>query len=312
MAPEAAIPGEMNFTRLRYFVATAEEENVVRAARRLHVAQPALSRQLRALEREVGTPLLERHARGVRLLPAGVAYLEYARKLLTDAAAAAEAARSAADRSAAARLRIAPPDWPHRAAWVAGAVSRLGESHPEIEVDFQAIPWIMHAGALRDGVVDLGFGIAMDPREYGDDIVAERICDEPASSAVLPLNHPLAQRSSITLADLRDLPTITPPRELAPILYEQMGATVRRGGYEPRVVQGSPNFSATAQLVVAGAGWIITVHSVAEYPPPGMAVIPISDASVMLGFFVLQRAGDENAASAAFQDCLREHIAHAS
>lgn len=67
------------------------------------------------------------------------------------------------------------------------------------------------------------------------------------------MNHALAQRSSVTLADLV--------------------AAVRRGGYEPRVVQGSPHLSATAQLVVAGAGWIITVRSVAENPPRGTAVI---------------------------------------
>lgn len=88
----------MSLAQIRYFVAVAEEGHVGRAARRLHVAQPPLSRQIRALEEEVGTPLFSRTPRGMSLLPSGKAFLDHARAILATVDLASAAARSAAMR----------------------------------------------------------------------------------------------------------------------------------------------------------------------------------------------------------------------
>lgn len=296
----------MHLTRLRYFVAIADEENVGRAAKRLRVAQPALTRQLRALEMEVGTPLFERHPRGVRLTAAGEAFLEHARRAIAAVDAGFHAARATGESRLGVTLRVGTPDWAHRARPVARAIDRLKETNPEITIEFDPTPWLVQAAAVLDAVIDVGFGVAMSPEDYGPGIEATRLLDEPASGALLPDQHPLAQRESLVLADLRNLPTLVPPRDVVPLLHDQMVGTIRRAGYEPRVLPAPISFAAAAQLVVAGAGWIITVLSIGEMPPAGTRVVPIRDASVMLGFFALCRRDDRRAQVVRFIDCMHE------
>jgi DNA-binding transcriptional LysR family regulator len=294
----------MHLNRLHYFVVTAEEESVARAARRLRVAQPALSRQLAALEREVGTQLFERHARGVRLLPAGEAFLTHARRLLAEADRGLLAARSTGLREASAHVRLASPDWTARGTWVARALDRLHSLRPDVVAEHVPIMWLEQETAVRNGGIDVGFAIAMSAADIAEDVEGDRISDEPASVAILPAAHPLARRSSVMLADLRDVTLLAPPREIAPRLHDQTVALVRTGGYEPRVASSSPSFSAAVQHVVAGAGWIVAINSVAEALPPDASAVPISDASVVLGFYLLRRRGDPNEAVDAFADCL--------
>ena len=293
----------MDLKRLRSFVIIVEEENLGRAARRLRVAQPALTRQLRALEEEVGAQLLERHARGVRLNPAGAAFLAHARKVLAEADAAVRSARETAARTRVTSLRISPPDWPNRARPVQRAIESFRQAMPNVGVVYDMTPWVLHPYALLKGTMDIGFTIAMGAEDYGPDITAHRLLDEPASSAVIRKTHPLASRSSIRLSDLRDIPLLVPSRESTPVLHEQMVGVVRSGGFEPHVIPAPPSFALAAQIIVAGAGWTIATNSVGEEPPHGVAVIPIEDAKFMLGFYVIHRASDD-------RECVHEFVHH--
>lgn len=293
----------MNITRVRYFIAVAETQHVGQAARALNVAQPALSKQLQTLEREVAARLFERHARGVRLTAAGKALLSHAREIVRSADAGLAAARIAGVPAAA--VRIATPDWPHRSALVAAAIAMMRATHPGVTLEYSAASSTISDRALRSGEIDVGFGLAPSPEQFGNDLAATPWVPEPGLSALLSVRHPLAGRASLRLGDLEDTPALVPSRDEVPVLHDQMVAVIRSGGYEPKIVTCPLNFTAGAQMAAVGAGWIITVHSMAESPPPGTVVIPIEDATLHLDLYVLHRAADRRPAVSAFVDALR-------
>src|SRR3984957_11612007 len=146
----------MELRHLRYFVAVAEEGSLtVAAEKRLHTAQPSLSRQIRDLEYEVGVPLLSRSVHGVELTPAGRAFLDHARLALTQAEAAAEAARRAAQPAkpvfAMGFLTGQEIDW------LAEAMNILRDELPKIEITVSSQYSPDLADALMKGKLDLAF-----------------------------------------------------------------------------------------------------------------------------------------------------------
>lgn len=181
----------MELRHLRYFIAVAEEGSVtVAAERRLHTAQPSLSRQLRDLESEVGAPLFTRSARGVELTEAGKAFLVHARLAVGQAAEAVQAARRAA-RPAKAVFSVGfltgqEVDWlPH--------VTRILRAElPRIEFKVTSLYSPDLADALQSGEIDLGF-LRIEPRP---DVAYQVIAKEPLV-VILPSDHPLAQETQI-------------------------------------------------------------------------------------------------------------------
>jgi LysR family hca operon transcriptional activator len=186
----------LELRHLRYFVAVAEEGSLtVAAEKRLHTAQPSLSRQLRDLEQEVGTQLFTRGARGIELTPAGRAFLNHARLALSQAAEAIQAARRAA-RPAKAVFSVGfltgqEVDWlPH--------VTRIlrGEL-PNIDFKVSSLYSPDLAEALQQGEVDLGF-LRVEPKP---DVTYQVIAREPLV-VILPSDHRLAMKAEIDPRDL--------------------------------------------------------------------------------------------------------------
>ena len=181
----------MELRHLRYFIAVAEEGSVtVAAEKRLHTAQPSLSRQLRDLEVEVGAPLFTRGARGVELTDAGRAFLVHARVSVSEAAEALQAARRAARPSKAVFsvgfLTGQEVDWlPH--------VTRILRAElPKIEFKVTSMYSTDLAEALQNGEVDLGF-LRVEPKA---DVIYQVIAKEPIV-VILPSDHPLAEEKAI-------------------------------------------------------------------------------------------------------------------
>jgi len=192
----------MELRHLRYFVAVAEEGSLtVAAEKRLHTAQPSLSRQLRDLELEVGTPLLIRTSRGVTLTPAGQIFLDHARLALSQAAEAVAAARRVS-RPAKASFSVGFLTG-QEVEWLPHVTQILRDQLKEIDFRVSSDFSPAVAEAVQRGEIDLGFS-RVEPQP---DVTYEVIASEPIV-AILAGDHPLASRSEIEPVKLGEFPFI--------------------------------------------------------------------------------------------------------
>jgi LysR family transcriptional regulator, hca operon transcriptional activator len=215
---------EMELRHLRYFVAVAEAGSLTLAAeRKLHTSQPSLSRQIRDLEDEVGTQLLTRRARGIELTPAGRAFLDHARLVLSQIEAAAEAAR-----------RVAHPAKPcfamgfltgHELTWMPVALQILHDELPNVDVMISSQYSPLLANALWKGTVDAAFL----RRERGVPDLAFRLLVKEPLMVVLPSDHRLAALKAISPRDLVGETFVT-VSQTAPVLRVVIDTYLKRSG----------------------------------------------------------------------------------
>jgi LysR family hca operon transcriptional activator len=214
----------MELRHLRYFVAVAEAGSLtVAAAQTLHTSQPSLSRQIRDLESEVGTQLLVRRARGIELTPAGRAFLDHARSVLSQVEAAGEAAR-----------RVARPTKPHfvmgfltghELTWMPEALQILHKELPNVDVTISSQYSPLLADGLSKGTIDAAFL----RRERGMPDVAFRILVKEPLMVILPRDHRLAARKAISPRDLLG-ETFVAVSNTAPVLRVVIDNYLKRSG----------------------------------------------------------------------------------
>jgi LysR family hca operon transcriptional activator len=214
----------MELRHLRYFVAVAEAGSLtVAAARKLHTSQPSLSRQIRDLEDELGAQLLTRRARGIELTPAGRAFLDHARVVLSQVEAAAEAAR-----------RVAHPSKPcftmgfltgHELRWMPEALRILRDELPNIDVMISSQYSPLLADGLSKGKIDAAFL----RREKGVPGLAFRLLVKEPLVVILPSDHHLAARQVINPGDLVG-ETFVIVSDTAPVLRGVIDDYLKRSG----------------------------------------------------------------------------------
>jgi DNA-binding transcriptional LysR family regulator len=234
---------------LRYFVTAAETRNLSQAAQRLNVAQPALSRQIRDLEDELGFTLFERLARGIRLTPAGEAFLTGAQRVMVEVERVRNDARRIA-RGEAGSLSVAYNEVAFANPAVAEAIRRFRSQRPEIELTLSSLISTKQLELLERGDLDVGLLYGFPERH--PDLNFVKIADYGYVIG-LPIGHRLAEKDSVRLADLAGEDFVWFTSQQA-FLHEPLIAACRAGGLTPRVVQEAWNPSVQLSLISVGLG----------------------------------------------------------
>lgn len=278
----------MDLRQLQCFVAVAEELHFGRAAFRLHMAQPSLSRHVQRLERELGVVLFERSRRSVELTALGARFLPEARKALEQVERAAAMARTAQDgRTGRVRLGFV-------SSAVADVMPRLvrahRESYLEIEWTLGAMTSLEQVAALRAGRLDAG--LLRPPDDWADiallPLAAERLC------ALVPDGHPLAGQRHLQLRDLRGWPLVLYPRADGPAVLDHIIEACRAVGFRPQIAQECGDFHATLGLVAAGAGIALVIGTAYALTIPGVGLYPLEDPLPVWTLALAWRQGDSS------------------
>jgi DNA-binding transcriptional LysR family regulator len=236
---------------LRYFVAVAEMENVSRAALKLHVSQPALSRQIRDLEEEIGFSLLERTAKSVRLTEAGRAFLQEARALLQSADEAVKKAREIASAEST-ELHVGYSPTP-TAKILPKILRAFQRAMPNVHVKLHDWSHIAIFDGIRDGRLQLGLLVPPLKSSTVHDVRYEELFRERVCVAVAP-QHPFARRRAIPIIEVAAEPLIGLTREDYPNYYDYLSVIFSKLKRKPRVVEEHDSFSAVMSAVEAGTG----------------------------------------------------------
>jgi len=251
----------MELRHLRYFVAAAEERSFVQAARRLRIAQPALSKQVRDLEDELGVELLQRLPRGVRLTPAGEAFLVQARTTL-EAAERAIATVRGAGKGGIRDLRFAHGELAVYTTKIEGLLAEFHDAQPETQVLVSSkSDWDTYR-ALRERQIDVAsVFIAQWPVEgFG----AHRLVDCTTTGVLLPASHPLAARPSVRLEELRTLTWLHSAPQRWPGFFPTIQDALRARGLVPQRHRERPKETPSANVqIAAGEAWALASEAVA-------------------------------------------------
>lgn len=278
---------DYSLREMECFLAVAEEGSFSAASRRLHLAQPPITRHVRALEGKIGCELFTRTPSGARLTDAGRAFLEGTRGIPARLTAAAEAAR-ARQNSGQRTLRIG---------FISAVMSERLETtlaafrqkHRDVRIMLYDMPPDDQLKAIESGELDGGFiGVAPERADgplvfstwYAEDLVA-----------LVPADHALAARKSIRLTDLRDEPFIAVSGSAASAYSRLLQQVMRKGDVRPQVVLTTPRAQAVALMVAAGSGVSVLPASLARLVSRTVVAIPLAGRPQIKHAFAMPRHG---------------------
>jgi DNA-binding transcriptional LysR family regulator len=274
---------------LECFVAVAEELSFSRAAKKLHLSQPPLSRQIQSLEAKLGMRLLNRNTRTVTLTPAGLLYLEDARQILIQLDSAAASARRATSGEIL-RLRLAfvgallDEEFIH-------LLNTFRESHPQCQIYLTDLPPAEQFAALRIGQFDGAF-IGAPPRKLDRRISIVIWKREPLLLAI-PESHPLIAKKSIDFGTLQEN-WVMVSRAAAPAFREQFDGLCESRSLRPRIIRESDRAAAVLTMVAAEQGISLLPESISRLIHRGVVFRPLKGKQPMLEHSFAHRADESH------------------
>jgi DNA-binding transcriptional LysR family regulator len=298
----------MELRHLRYFLAVAEELNFTRAAERLGINQPPLSLQIRQFEKEIGTPLFRRKARGVELTNAGKLMLEEARVILKQVEQAKTGVRRRG-RGETGRINIGSSGGTYFHPLVPTIIREYRTHYPDVVISPAASNTPLLVARLRAGKIDVA--ILRPPISDGEGLALEQLVDEPFV-IVVPGGHPLSARTSAPLSALAAEPLVLFPRELNPSNYDLIIAACIHSGFRPKLGQEAPQVVSIMPMVAAGLGFSIVPRSLARICRDGVAHLSIEGDGPRALISLAHRRDDRSSAVQNFVAVARRLVRAAS
>lgn len=298
----------MEFRQLQYFLAVAEELNFNRAARRLNIAQPPLTRQIRQLEHELGVELFYRTKRRVELTDAGKVFLEEARRILEQIEQSVQVAQRAS-RGEIGRLVVA---FEGSSAYdiVPTSLKTYRERFPGVELVVLSMTTDEQVEALCAGQIGIGF-VVPPLKGKEKELIVEAVLQEPLVLA-LPETHPLATQPKVRVRALSNEPFVMAQRDSGCGLYDQVMAVCLRAGFSPKVIQEVNEMQVMLGFVAAGLGVALLSASVKQFQRPGVVYRELQPSSLEVALAVVWRRNNPSPALHAFLGVVRELAARGS
>ncbi|MER8762937.1 MULTISPECIES: LysR family transcriptional regulator [unclassified Mesorhizobium] len=290
----------MNHKLMQSFMAVAEELHFGRAAARLHISQPPLTKQIQQLEQAMGVRLLERTKRKVELTAAGRVFLDEVRAVLQQTEQAVELARKA-DRGETGHLAVGFIDAAIYSV-VPSVVQRFTKRYPEVELSLTDLRIPNQVRAVAERQLDIGF---VHPPVVHKALKVESILVEPLIVA-LPETHRLASEAEVALADLASEALIQFPRSINPSLYDEIVGLCRSSGFSPRIVREATPKQTIIGLVSVGLGVSLLPACLQNLRRSGVVYRPIQGRTLSIDTSIIYRHEQPSPVLKAFLDIVRE------
>lgn len=260
----------MEFRLLRSFIAVAEEGSIGRAAQRLHISQPPLTRQIQQLEEELGARLFSRTARGIDLTEAGYLFFEEAKNIMSLAEQAAERTYQAG------QGKLGRVDIGIFGSGIFGVIPKVllafRQAYPDVNIVLHNMDKGEQLAALRQRRITVGFN-----RLLGNslDIASETILSEPLYLAI-NRSHPLSKEKSIPWREIGNHPLVAFPSGTRPSFIDWVCNLCRKDGFQPNIVQEVGDAVNGVALVATGFGICIVPESATNLKLPGVVYRPLT------------------------------------
>ncbi len=287
--------------QLKYFISIAEHEHFGQAAQELHIVQPALSRQIKQLEEDLGVELFERLPRGVKLTAAGKVLLERARIFMSDFDRMTAATKLAAQGKSG-FLRVGFADGATYSGRVPAIIREFRKLAPGVELELIPASSRTQAEFLSRESIDIGF-VYWLPEDRND--VEHYVINKEKVVLALAESNKLSRKKAVRLRDLHDIPFVWFKRSNAPMFYDLMAKQCNRAGLILNVVQEAFTESTMLSLVAADIGVTFITEAAQRRKPDNVVLINVQDVDATITLTAMWRVQDKNPALREFIKAVR-------